>query len=172
MGLWNKKTMNMKKIKTTLLFLLVLFTTFSSCRKEGPQGPPGNANVKSSTITFSNWGWDNTSNYNYADFTWPDITSSIVNNGAVMVYLNTSTGYVQLPRVIYPASTYSESQRFVYNVGTLRIIVQDSDLLPPSPALGTWTIKVLAIESSAIQANPDVNWENYSEVKAQFGLPD
>lgn len=162
----------MKKTQIcSLLFLLVLFT-FNGCRKEGPQGPPGNANVKSNTITFSSWGWDNTNYYNYADFTWGEITSSIVNSGAVMVYVNTSAGYVQLPRVIYPTSTYSESQRFVYNVGTLRIIVQDSDLLPPSPALGTWTIKVLAIESSAIQANPNVNWENYTEVKEQFGLPD
>lgn len=165
-------------MKSKLLFALVLLSTlflFTRCTKEGPEGPAGkdgNANVKSSTVTFSNWTWDSGNSYMYVDFTWSAITSSIVNSGALLIYVNTTSGWAQLPRTIYPSASYSESQRFTYNVGSFRIIVQDSDFLQPTPALGTWTIKVVAIEASARKANPDLDWSNYNDVKERFNLTD
>ena len=163
-----------KKLYSSIIVLSTIFILFQSCKKEGPVGPAGkdgNANVQSSTITFSNWSWESTSKYEYCDFTWPSITSSIANSGAVIIYISTPSGWVALPRTIYPNTTYSESQRFYYNIGSFRIIVQDSDLSPPA-ALGTWTIKVVAIESSGIKTNPNLDFSDYSAVKLQFGLAD
>jgi len=166
------KEIIMKTNTKTGILIFCLLLIFG-CKKEGPagkDGKDGNANVKSSTVTFSTWNWDSASGYEYSDFTWPEITSSIVSNGAVLMYLNTTSGWAPLPRTIHPSATYSQSQRFVYNVGTFKIIVQDSDLQPPVPTLGTWTIRILAIESSGLRANPDIDWSNYNEVKVRFNL--
>jgi len=157
------------------LSLLLSVIIFNGCKKEGPQGPAGkdgNANVKSNTITFSTWNWDGTYGYEYADFTWSEVTSSIVNSGALNIYLSTPAGWAPLPRTIYPTSTRSQSQRYVYSVSSFKIIVQDSDLLPPSPSLGTWTIKAVAIDASARMQNPDLDWSNYNAVKERFNLKD
>ncbi|MFZ2205546.1 MAG: hypothetical protein WAV23_03065 [Minisyncoccia bacterium] len=165
-------------MKASLHLVIILFSMLvllNGCKKEGPEGPAGkdgNANVQSSTITFSTWLWDGTNNYDYSDFTWAAITSSIVDKGAVLVYVNTPGGWAPLPRTIYPSATYSESQRFIYNVGTFRIIVQDSDLTQPSPALGSWTIKILTIESKTMVANSNLDWSNYNAVKIRFELTD
>jgi hypothetical protein len=164
----------MKNKIYTLTITIILLFSLPACKKEGPAGPAGkdgNANVKSSTITFSNWYWDSSNSYDYSDFTWSAITSSISNTGTVLIYLQTPAGWAPLPRSVYPSSSYSESQRYVYNPGTFRILVQDSDLTQPG-ALGTWTIKVLAIESSARKANPNLDWSNYEAVKAAFHLKD
>lgn len=168
----NKNKLEMKSISIFAAFMLLFI---AGCKKDGPpgkDGKDGNANVKSSTVTFSTWTWDSSTNYEYSDFTWSAITSSIVNDGAVLIYLSTANGWVPLPRTIYPTTSYSESQRFLYNLGTFKIIVQDSDLLPPSPALTTWTIRVLAIESSGLKTHPNTNWGSYEEVKHTFNLKD
>ena len=157
--------------------LITLLSLFSGCKKEGPAGPAGkegNANVKSSTTTFSNWTWDGSSGveYDYVDFTWGEITSEIVNTGGVFIYVsNGAGGWLPLPRTIFPNNAYTQSQRFVYTTGAFRIIVQDSDLTQPLNP-GTWTIKVLAVASSLRQANPDLDWNNYEAVKEALQLED
>ncbi len=162
------------KSKIYLLAVAALILSFSpSCKKEGPPGPAGedgNANVKSSTITFSNWTWHSGTLYDYADFTWGEITSDIANSGTVLVYLsNGNGGWLPLPRTIYPTSNYTQSQRYVYYQGGFTVIVQDSDLTQPANP-GTWTIKVLAVASSVREANPDLDWENYEAVKTTLHL--
>jgi hypothetical protein len=162
----------MKKIYVMALLSTVIL--INGCKKEGPAGPAGkdgNANVQSSTITFSTWNWDAVNKFEYSDFTWSAITPAIANTGTVLVYLSTSAGWTPLPRTIYPSTTYSESQRYTYKTGAFTIVVQDSDLTPPA-ALGTWTIKVLAIESRVMLNNSDVDWANYEKVKERFKLKD
>ncbi|MFZ2978661.1 MAG: hypothetical protein WA057_03250, partial [Candidatus Magasanikiibacteriota bacterium] len=67
-------------MKASLHLVIILFSMLvllNGCKKEGPEGPAGkdgNANVQSSTITFSTWLWDGTNNYDYSDFTWAAIT--------------------------------------------------------------------------------------------------
>jgi hypothetical protein len=163
------------KIRSLLPICLVgTLTLFSSCEKGDPgePGKDGNANVKAGIITFSSWTWDDSFKYSYSDFTWPTITSSIVDSGALLIYVQTTSGaWAQLPRTIYPSESYSESQRFNYNVGAFRIIVQDSDLKEPLP-LGTWTIRVITIAASIRKANPHLDWSNYDEVKAALRIRD
>src|SRR5688572_11878941 len=107
----------MKEHRLLPALICSIVLLLSSCTKEGPEGPAGkngNANVKTSTLTFSNWTWDSSNSFMYANFTWSEITSSVMNSGAVYLYVNTSAGWAALPRTLYPSSTYSESQRFTY----------------------------------------------------------
>jgi len=164
------------KNKFCLPVILTLFITLvHSCKKEGPPGPAGkdgNANVKTTTITFSSWTWDGNAGYSFADFTWGAITSDIVNTGGVFIYVsNGSGGWLPLPRTIFPTSSYTQSQRYIYSTGFFRVIVQDSDLLPPV-SLGTWTIKILAVAGSLREANPNLDWSNYEAVRARLRLRD
>lgn len=166
--------MPMKTKLPYFIFSILLISLSVGCKKEGPPGKDGNANVKSSTLTFSNWTWDGTAGveYSYADFTWGEITQEIANTGSVFVYVsNGNGGWIPLPRTIYPNNSYSQSQRYVYYVNGFRVIVQDSDLTQPVN-LGTWTIKVVAVASSARQLNPDLDWNNYNAVKERFNLPE
>ena len=162
------------KNRITILVITVLFVSIlPGCKKEGPPGPAGkdgNANVKSTTHTFSNWYWNSSYAYDYADFTWGEITSDIVNSGSVFVYLSDGIGgWIPLPRTVFPSSSYSQSQRYVYYQGGFSIIVQDSDLTQPGNP-GTWTIKVLSVAGSVRTANPDLDWNNYEAVKTALNL--
>lgn len=165
-------------MKNKLYFSILLTTLVSftfSCKKEGPPGPAGkdgNANVKSSTVTFSNWAWNSSGLYDYADFTWGEITSDVANNGAVLIYVNNGNGgWLPLPRTIYPNNSYSQSQRYVYATGSFSIIVQDSDLTQPINP-GTWTIRAVAVAGSVRHANPNLDWDNYEAVKKTLHLAD
>lgn len=161
---------NRLQITITVAAILLLVI---GCKKEGPPGPAGadgNANVKSSTITFSNWTWNSTGLYDESSFTWGEITTDIVNSGGVFVYVsNGAGGWLPLPRTVFPTTSYTQSQRYFYYNGGFTIVVQDSDLTPPVN-LGTWTIKVLAVASSLRHANPNLDWNNYEAVKARFDL--
>jgi hypothetical protein len=163
------------KTKFYMFAALIALVTFSGCKKEGPPGPAGedgNANVQSSAITFSNWYWNNSAYYDCSDFTWGAITNDIANTGGVFIYLsNGAGGWVPLPRTVYPSTSYSQSQRYVYSTGAFTVIVQDSDLTQPVNP-GTWTIKVLAVASSLRQANPQLDWNDYEQVKKTLKLKD
>lgn len=163
------------KTRISMLTALIALLTFTGCKKEGPPGPAGedgNANVQSSTITFSNWYWNNSAYYDYSDFTWSAITNDIANTGGVFIYLsNGAGGWVPLPRTVYPSASYSQSQRYIYYQGGFTIIVQDSDLIQPNNP-GTWTIKVLAVASAMRQANPQLDWNDYEQVKKTLKLKD
>ncbi len=69
---------------------------FASCR--GPQGPAGNANVASSTVTVypSNWYWENNS-YWRVDIDYAAINLDIHEYGAVLVYMNNENTWRQIP---------------------------------------------------------------------------
>lgn len=163
----------MNSIKTiSTLFLLVTMAFFSSCTKEGPAGPAGkngNANVVSSSVTSGSWtyvapSWEQT-------FTYPAITSTILNSGAVLVYVQSGTNFYQLPYTFYPSSSFSRTFTYVHYLGGLKVFVTDSDLTQPSDP-GTLTFKVVVIASSALKQNPDVNLKDYNAVKKAFNLND
>lgn len=90
-----------------LLLLGALTILFNSC--EGPQGPPGNANVKA--YNYSNINWDDA---NYSPTTvlvCPSITPEIISNGMVLVYVKYQNSEWQLPWV------WADDQGYVENVG-------------------------------------------------------
>jgi hypothetical protein len=167
--------------KTTKIFGMVVLACgllFASCEKKGEIGPAGangangadgNANVVSSIVTTS--AWTNVSNYWQADFTYPAITSDIVDNGAVFIYIKNGTAYAQLPFTFFTSSTYSSLIDFEYYLGGFSIYSTDSDLTTPANP-GTKTFKVVVISASQRMANPSVNFHNYNEVKNAFNLKD
>jgi len=161
---------------TTLIIVVGLVTLINGCAKDGKDGAPGptgatgatgNANVSSATYstTSSNWGYDGTNQYWYCNLNASSITSSIVSTGAVLVYIETSTNtWAQLPRTRAISSSYSR-------IGNVQVISQDTDYTQgPNP--GTQKFKVVTIASGAKITNPNVDFNDYYQVKAAFNLKD
>ncbi len=155
-------------IKTCILISGLLFN--SCIGEQGPQGPAGkdgNANVQSSSLTTSSWSY--LSPDWYINFTYAAITQDILDKGAVLVYVQSGSNYFQLPYTFYPSSTYSRTYTFKHYLGGLSVIVTDSDLTQPANP-GLLTFKVVVIASSALAKHPNVDLNNYNEVKKTFEL--
>jgi hypothetical protein len=178
------------------IMMLSIGLFFSSCTKEvvgpagpqgeqgpaGPAGPTGaagqdgNANVKAYTFTGAPSAWVSFGTYGSAgygygiDLAVPAITSSILNNGAVLIYRYISTtGYYVLLPYSFPNSGYVETYLTAYKTGEARVERYDTDLYTTSPA-STWEFKVIVIAGSQRLANPDLDLTNYEEVMAFYGL--
>jgi hypothetical protein len=159
----------MKTLLKTCIVVTALL--FNSCIGEqgpvGPAGEDGNANVKSSSLTTS--GWNYLSPDWYINFSYNAITQDILDNGAVLVYVQSGSNYFQLPYTFYPSSTYSRTYTFKHYLGGLSVYVTDSDLTQPANP-GLLTFKVVVIASSALAKHPNVDLNNYNEVKKTFEL--
>ena len=161
--------------KTLTLCLVALSFLFNSCIVEGEQGPQGpagsdgNANVVSSSLTTSNWSY--LSPDWYINFNYDAITQDILDNGAVLLYVKSGSNYFQLPYTYYPSSTYSRTYTFKHYLGGLSVYVTDSDLTQPLNP-GLLTFKVVVIASSSIAKYPNLDLNNYEEVKKTFDLKD
>jgi hypothetical protein len=162
-----------------LLFATIISVILSACKGDkgdtgpagsnGAQGPQGNANVTTVTVTTSNWilsgvAWYTTINVS-------SITQSIVDNGIVMVYMDAGGAWLALPVTIIPSSSYSSTYRYYHYLGAVEVDKEDTDLTTPANP-GTKTFKIAVIAGSIARDNPNVNWDNYSEVKATFNLQD
>ena len=117
------------------LTLLITLTTIVSCKKEGPPGADGNANVHSGTATPANtdWKWSafwtlttstgTTLSYNtrYVDINTDLITQDIVDKGSVQVFFKPNNdSWVPLPYVI-PGFNQNFNFVFEYKKGLLRL---------------------------------------------------
>jgi hypothetical protein len=123
----------MKKFK---LFILSAVCSLSllSCEKEGPAGPQGpagsngNANVDVQVSEAYNWFWNSSNDYMYTDISVPIITQEIFETGAVIVYMELSSGdFVTLPRTINYIGGVNQSQRYTYREGNVTVIFQNED---------------------------------------------
>ena len=175
-----KKTTAGKTAAMLSMFALACGLLFTNCAKDGMTGPAGpagtngtngtngNANVVSGTVTVTNWTYSSPSYY--GDITYASITQSIMDKGAILVYLsNGSGGYSQLPLTIYPLATYSQTYEVVTAFNNVRIYITDSDLTAPNaPTAKTFKIVVIA----AGMVKPNVNVKNYADVKAAYSLAD
>ena len=169
-----KTTTAGKTAKMLGMFALACGLFFTGCKKgdtgpAGTNGTNGNANVVSSTITSSNWSYVSPS-WEIA-FSYPAITQTILDKGAVLVYLKTGTSYAQLPMTFYQSASYSTSLEVSNFLGGVKIWWTDSDLTQPSNP-GSWTFKIVVIAASGRAANPNVNYNDYNAVKKAFNLQD
>ncbi|MGN0032534.1 MAG: hypothetical protein ACI358_01960 [Candidatus Limimorpha sp.] len=177
----------MKTLFNSLTVLMICLAVFS-CKgpkgDQGPVGPAGNANVFSAVVDTrpNNWIWDSGGCNWYVDFDWVDgITPDIVDNGAVLVYMeNPNPSYYawhQLPLTLYISDEYSSTVETTYYDGGLSLFWTNSDLnehLNPCSALSTdvLSFKVVAIDGYAFSNNSNCDFSDYEAVKRTFNLED
>jgi hypothetical protein len=155
-----------------ILILLSVITLFSSCGKDGatgpqgPQGPQGNANVGSTTFNVDPSAWTYyISSLNYYEVTVndPQISSDIVNNGAVSAfYSSDNINWIALPWNDLQSTTFSISYEYQYSVNSVSFLIIPSD--NGAITIPTLYYKAIAIAGSVKKKNPNTNWNNYQEV--------
>lgn len=165
-----------KQIKISAIIMTVLatalFLNFTSCKKgdtgpAGAKGDPGKNGISNITtytanVTSANWVL-NSPDYETTLLT-PNLNSSIVNGGAVMVYIgnNTSTSWSALP-FSYQTVQFS----YTYSLGQVLISVGLSNGSVVSNP-GNCTFKIVIIPFDYLK--PNVNINNYNEVKKAYNL--
>lgn len=160
--------------KVILLMMVAVAITFSSCTKEGKEGAPGkdgNANVVSSTLTVYASDWIYEAPSWRVNMTYPAITQSIMDGGAVLVYIkNSSNTYSQLPLTIYTNASYSSTLEVATVLGGLTVFWTDSDLVQPDNPGGA-TLKVVVL-AAGMALEPGVDVSNYQSIKEAYQLED
>ena len=174
----------MKIFNLLLAFFFVVILFISSCSKDGAVGPAGkdgangsngtngNANVK--TMTFTVTTWNSGSAYYYVFLTDTNITSTILNSGAVEVFWHiTGTTWNPAPwraynpagyTVLAQASLGQVSVYWTYDGGTL------NQSFNTYWGVSTCNFKVVCISSSAMKKHPETNWSNYSELQKVINI--
>jgi hypothetical protein len=179
-----------KTIKTTSVafaaLALTLGLTFTSCKKgdtgpagdkgatgnTGATGATGNANVTSITLNANSWTWDGVEYWRSATWTGvSQLTSAVVNSGAVMLYQNDGNGYfAALPITANISATVQEHDFFIYSTNTISVFIENSDLSDPNPP--PFSYKLVCIPPAIIKSNPKLDLKNYNEVKQVLNLKD
>lgn len=143
---------------------LPLSMALSSCGgDEEPQ-------IESSTFLIDNW--QSAGNLWYAGTSYSAITQDIIDRGAVLVYLQVSTGaYNQVPLTFYSSSAYSTTVEVSTNVGAFGLLWSDSDLILPEYP-GTQRAKVVVIPAGSMEAwvqqNPE-DAKHFTEAAKALG---
>jgi hypothetical protein len=169
--------MKTTKMTITIFALMVLsvvtVTTNVGCKGKdgapGATGPQGNANVSSTTITSSSWTYSAPSWG--MNLSFGAITQSIIDNGAVLVYVKTGNAFNQVPLTLYTSASYSSTIEVSTYAGGVTLIWTDSDLTQPNNP-GSLTVKIVAIASRSMMAHTNVNFDDYNQVKNAFNLKD
>lgn len=165
------------KTSKSIFAICVVALILTSCEKgdTGPQGAPGlqgqagNANVHTANYTISSLSTG--SNYKYKNLYPSMITSDIINNGAVMAYLYTSSGWAAMPYTILVNSSVQQFYRGYVSTGKYYLKINNSDSSTPSVSV-PFSFKIVTIDGLARASHPDVNLNNYEEVKEAFNLID
>ncbi len=169
---------------SALVGLFLLAATGCDEGPVGPPGPPGNANVISFNFNFS---FDEAV-FNGAvaseQYTVPEITPSVVDGGAVLVYFRDQSTWTALPFTVGVESSdlaavdYTFTLGFGYDDGFLEVFVEASSdddvvwddiltLLPPD-----YEMKIVIIDGFFLGKNSTLDLRDYKAVKAHFGLKD
>ncbi len=159
-----------KLLILSLLFAVVLF----GCAKDGEPGPPGkdgidgNANVVSisKTIIPEEWIMTGTEGVDlmcYASINVPEITSSILNSGTVIVFNSWDNGtfFEALPSTYY-FGEFDTNLTYTYDLSRVTIWVADSDLLTVPPGFDL-SIRIVVISGNLATSN--LNLEDYKVVE-------
>jgi hypothetical protein len=163
----------MKKIISIALIALVGLT---ACKKNkdctpgamGATGKTGNANVETFIVNTDASSWTlNVIDYSQnATATVDQINASVMNSGTVNVFMGDGTGtsWVALPLA------YSMNQwNYSYANSQIKFFETLSNgNAPPNP--GILQFKIVVIPPAVKAANPNLNYNNYDEVKAKFNL--
>lgn len=168
-----RKITNYISVLSCFLLLTVLV---SGCEKEDKAEPvKESASVNVTSRIFSVPSWSYSSPHYYANLSVPELTADNVDEAAVLVYINLAgSNWFALPYTEYhsPSNYY---MGFVTGTGSVLITwFYDSSLSPgddPNTYFGASVrCKVVVIPPQAQRLHPNVDYKNYREVEAAFGL--
>lgn len=178
----------MKKTNKTIMTViagvaLTLGLTLASCAKKGDTGPAGpagangtngNANVKSKTIFVAGSEWINTPGESTVTKIVSEITTDIVNTGAVMVYVdNGNNNWSALPATATGTTGLVLSFGFDIEPNKLTLTAQvNANTTLTAATFGNTNFRIVTIAGSGRLANPNLNYNDYNAVKKAFNLKD
>lgn len=131
---------------------------------QGPQGTPGSANLKSSTVSVTDWVYDEITKQ-YLGFTINNnITQEVLEGGLVQVFLRTNEGrYVALPAIFYPSVGNSYKTGFSLMLQQVRIELQYPDLQQETSP-GLLTFKIVAMGPGFTNTHKNLNFSDYNQI--------
>ena len=163
----------MKKLLSIVMPILVC-VLMAGCAKNGtngtngatgPAGPMGNANIKDSVFTIMPAGWSANSNYDYVIITDPQITSTIMSSGEVLVYWSANGG-VNWDNLNWSSENPTGYlMEFNYQQGQVGIYFSPAGSTPNTVFGGTSSMfKVVCMTNAAMHMHPNTNWADYNQV--------
>lgn len=176
----------MKKLSVICMTILAV-AFMASCR--GPQGPAGHdghdgndANVSSSTVTVksSDWEWNNANGQWVVTIDYPAINNNVYNYGAVLVYMDVSGAWSQVPLTYYYQDLDNQGNSInceasievaTLSDGAVRLFWTESDFYDEMRP-ETHDFKIVAIEAAVYDIRSDVDYSDYEAVKTAFQLAD
>jgi hypothetical protein len=193
----SKVKLNLRKVATGVACLAVCMV-FSTCGKDGndgrdgrdgkdgtngingidgaqgTQGIPGNAGVKM-------YVWGSTTIEGCAAFDIPNITPSEVKNSLICAYFSTDGNYwVAVPRPYQGTYAVTCMHEPKPTLCTFHVCLRDADVTEYSTPV-TWSaFRIIVVpipegnitEVKSVGKGYPVDWSNYKEVAAYFGLPE
>lgn len=168
----------MKRFVTSWMFLLVFVA--SGCVIEegvGPEGPPGNANVFSLNFEFNMADADVNGTVASVQYTVPDITPLVVDEGAVLLFFRDQGTWTALPYTFgvesptLPAVDYTVSMGYGFDDQFLEVFYETSTESVNFNTLPDRTIKAVIIDGFAF-GKKSIDLTDWNVVKEVFGLKD
>ena len=172
----------MKTIQNLFLILLMTFTATGciieeSVGPEGPQGPPGNANVFS--LGFDFLLQDAVLNGPVASVQYdvPELSVSVVDDGAILLFFRDQGTWTAMPYTFgvesqdLPAVDYTVSLGFGYEVGFLEVFYEASTDAIDLTQLPDREMKLVVIDGYWY-GKQQIDLTDWATVRNTFGLSD
>lgn len=143
----------------------------------GPPGRDGNANVFSHTVTFSMDRAAFTDRFASMQFEVPDITDSVVDEGAVLAFFREEDTWTAMPYTFgiespdLPAVDYTVTLGYAYEYRFFEVFYEASTEEIDLAQLADQQIRFVVIDGFPY-GKTGVDLTDYEQVKAYFGLPD
>jgi hypothetical protein len=136
--------------------------TYKTTGKITVENKAGNKFAKQFTFTVNARNWRRLSSIDrYVQISAPDITSEIMQHGAVIIYLNESGKKVALPFTYYQVRRAMSFQPS-YEEGFVYVNILGNFILNVSTS---YTFNVLVINAKGLSHFKNLDWHNYDEVK-------
>jgi hypothetical protein len=134
---------------------------------DGRDGKDGNANVIASSNYTPTWSISGKEYINSSSA--PFITQSIVDKGAVMVYMKSGSSWIALPAT--GIRYYNEVFSYTFNLNNITLYCYNVDgVALPSPSPSGSVFRIVAISASNLERYPDTDWKNYEQTAKILNL--
>jgi hypothetical protein len=154
-------------MKKLILGMIAGAFVLGSCKKavtEHEDEYP-HSEVNSKVVSVSNWTGDGDGYSAFADVDF--ITQDVHDNGAVMCYIQNDNTWVAMP-ITLSTGSWIEHYIFSTQVGRVNFTVYDDDGATLAP--GEQQFKIVAINSVGMIKNPNVDLNDYEQVRQAFDL--